>query len=158
MALESWIPWLSLLIGFVGLCVTIQHGNKSARKEQEKEREEARKEQEARDIDQMKKHEQLVNSISTLASKEYLDQRLKEELCGLEAGVKTQIDELKRDMKEQINEVKQDIKSQQEVTEGMGKDVVRSTEGVSHAHERITSVDKRVDDLRELFLATQKKA
>lgn len=141
------LPSLSLLIGFFSFAFTVYHTQKTAAKQQQDT-----------EITQAQNHQKILSRLDMLASKDFLDVRLKEEMGDLEGRLKTQINALRIDMKEQINEVKHDIKFQQETTGTMAKDVVKASESAQNAHERIEATNKRLDDLKDLFMVINKKA
>lgn len=145
--IASVLPIITLLMGFFSVAFTVYHTNSTVSKERKKQ-----------DVDQGRSQQELISKLDSLATKEYLDNRIKTEIDHLGAGLKSQINDLRVDMKEQINEVKQDIKSQQEVTGTMGKDIVKATESAKNAHDRIEQTNKRLDDLKELVILTNKKA
>lgn len=141
------LPIITLSIGFFSVAFTVYHTNVKLSKEREQQ-----------NINQGRSQQELISRLDSLATKEYLDSRLKTEIDSLGTGLKSQINDLRIDMKEQINEVKQDIKCQQETTGTMGKEIVKATESAKNAHDRIEQTNKRLDDLKELIIITNKKA
>ena len=148
---------ISIIVAVSSLLFTIYHTTKKTKKYELEKNEQRKKIDQERAVESAKSEQIILTRLDNLASKDYLDQKLKEEIGTLEKGLKTQIDDLKQEVKEQINEIKHDIKSQQEITENIGKELIRNAERTDSAHERITTMDKRIDDLKEFFVIQSKK-
>lgn len=82
---------------------------------------------------------QLLAKVETLASKNYIDQKLSLEMNGL-----------REDFNEKIDELKQDIKSQKDLTNEMRTSVIQTSESTKYAHERITELSNRLSDIVNL--------
>lgn len=146
MELSSILTIIGLSLSFIGLSANFYYSNKKTRQKVEEQIE-----------CKAKSQQEILTKLDTVATKDYLDKRLNQEVAEIKKGFKTEMDELKIDMKEQINALKLDIKEQQVNIGEVSKGVIEAKKSSEYAHDRINTVNDRIDDLKEMFILAQNK-
>lgn len=132
----SAITLVSLLIAAISLIASIYYAAFTKKTTEKQE---------------IEKHSDDMNNIlmriNGLATRDYLDQKLENELSSLKKDFNFKMEDLKSNMKAQIDELKHDIKSQKEFTSEIKIEMVKTRASVDSAHKRTDTLEKRIDDI-----------